>query len=247
MNDRFAKNFSTCCARAEARGGSQGGALRADPGLICVTPSGYKAFLTVFIVGLALLVAPVEAKKKGKKARDAEELFNPLLGIDYSHWLQGAAVWIAEDAEIDAYLALVDDEAAAAFIETFWAQRAEGVGLFEKKPRQIFEERAEVADRRFSEGALPGRATDRGAVFIVHGEPEKIEFSTPRRVDMPYLEVWTYAEDAAPGLDGEAPQRTYSFFEDDDGHTIRYDGRKVRPSRRPGADPRNPDPRERGR
>ena len=235
MNDRFAKNFSTCSARTESRGGA--------PAL--------PAFLVLLVVALVLAAAPADAKKKKKQARDAEELFNPLLGIDYSHWPQGAVARIADEEEIDAYLALTDDQEAIAFIDAFWAKRAEGVGLFEKKPRQIFEERAEEADRRFSEGALPGRATDRGAIFIVHGEPEEIEFRTPRRVDTPYLEVWTYSKDAEPGLDGEPPEGAYSFFEDDEGHTIRYDGRKVRPSNRPGNrpgnDPRNPDSRWRGR
>ena len=100
-----------------------------------------------------MLAAPAAAKKP----KDPEELFNPILGVNYSHWLVGPVVEIATEDEVEAYLLLVDDEGAKAFIDAFWEKRAEGVALFTKPPRQLFDERAAEADKRFSEGASPGR------------------------------------------------------------------------------------------
>ena len=182
-----------------------------------------------FAVAVLLIASAAAAKKK--KPRDSNEVFNPLLGIDYSHWLVGPVADIASEEEIDSYLLLASDEEAAEFIQSFWAKRAEGVGFFEKKPRQIFEERAAEADKKFSEGAYPGRRTDRGKTFILYGEPEEIEFAAPLDVAVPTLEVWKYPKDAEAGLDGEEPQRSYRFIEID-GSKVFYTNQKLRRSPR---------------
>jgi GWxTD domain-containing protein len=206
MSAPSAKNFSISWPKARRRG--------RHSAAVC------------FAVAFLLIALPAAAKKKNKSS-DPDDLFNPLLGIDYSHWLVGPIADVAAQEEIDAYLRLASDEEAAAFIESFWAKRAEGVGFFEKKPRQIFEERAEVADKRFSEGAFPGRRTDRGKTLILYGEPEEITFESPPDVGVPTLEVWKYPKDAALGLDGEAPQRSFRFVEID-GSTVLYTNQKVR-------------------
>lgn len=200
MNARCAKSFSISCPAARA---------------------------AVVLLAVLLAAAPAGAKKN-KKPDDPNELFNPLLGLDYSHWLVGPIADIATVGEIDEYLALADDEAAQRFIEAFWARRAEGIGFFEKKPHQIFEERAEEADKRFSEGAFPGRRTDRGKTWILYGEPEEITFEAARQVDVPTLEVWSYPKDAPAGLDGETPKRRYRFVEID-GSKVFYTNQKFRP------------------
>jgi GWxTD domain-containing protein len=182
-------------------------------------------------VALAVLVliaaAPALAKKKDKKPSDPAELFNPFLGIDHSHWLLGAVVEIATLEEVEAYLALTSDEEAASFVESFWAKRAEGVGVFEKKPRQVFDARATEADKRFSEGAFPGRRTDRGKIYILYGEPEEVTFDIPRQVNVPTNEVWKYPKDAPPGLHGEKPKKEYRFIELD-GEKVLYTGQRIR-------------------
>lgn len=179
-------------------------------------------------VAVLLIAFPAAAKKKTKPT-DPDELFNPLLGLDYSFWLVGPIAAIASEDEIEAYLALTSDEEAAKFIDSFWAKRAEGVGFFEKKPRQIFEERAAEADKRYSEGAFPGRRTDRGKTLILYGEPEEVTFETPMEVGVPTLEVWKYPKDAEAGLDGEAPKRSYRFIEID-GSKVFYTNQKLRRS-----------------
>lgn len=165
------------------------------------------------MAAVALQAAPAEAKKGKKKARHPEELFNPLLGIEYSHWLMGPIYEIASEQEIATYLDFVDDEEAKSFIEEFWKKRNEGTGFFEDSPEKIFKQRAELADSRYSEGALPGRRTDRGTIFILFGEPEKIEYESSSKVGGAPLEAWKYPKDAKEGLGGEAPKSAYRFIE----------------------------------
>ncbi len=158
-----------------------------------------------------VLAAPATAKKK-KKPADPEELFNPLLGVEYSHWLVGPIAEIASEPEIEEYLELIDDEEAVGFIDAFWQQRGADTGFFEESPRELYEKRSEEADKRYSVGAFPGWRSDRGTVFVLHGEPEEIDRPQPTKVGEPTLEVWKYPKDAEPGLDGEKPKRTYRFI-----------------------------------
>ena len=160
---------------------------------------------------LALLLVPAAEAKK-KKPADPEELFNPLLGVEYSHWLVGPIVEIASEAEIEEYLGLVDDQEAAAFIEAFWQRRSAGTGFFEESPQELFTQRALEADKRYTVGAFPGRRSDRGTIYILHGEPEEIDYPKPTKVGEPTLEVWKYPKDAGPGLGGEKPKHTYRFI-----------------------------------
>lgn len=197
MNDRSARSFSISCAR-------------------------HSAFLAAAIA-VALLTVPA-ATAKGKKPRDPEALFNPLLGIEHSHWLVGPIAEIATADEIEAYLALTGDDEAVRFVEEFWGRRAEGYGFFDRKPRQIYEERLTEADKRFSEGTFPGRRTDRGKLWILYGEPEEITFEKDRDERVPTLEVWRYPKDAGAGLDGERPKRVYRFI-DVDGSKVLFTGR----------------------
>ena len=181
----------------------------------------------------ALLIAapPVLGKKKKSRDRDPEELFNPFLGVELSHWLVGPIQRIATGDEVDAYLLITSDDDARSFIEEFWARRAEGVGVFEKKPRQVYDERVLDADKRFSEGANPGHLTDRGTVFVVFGEPEKVEFESGKQVGDPPTEAWEYPKDAGPGLGGEPPERFYRFIEID-GQVVAYNSQRLEQMRR---------------
>lgn len=204
MNARSARNFSIFSAR-------------------------FSLLVLVALTLVALTVTPADAKKKkNKKPTDPIELFNPLLGLDYSHWLVGPIVEIATVEEVETYLALTNDEEASAFVASFWAKRAEGLSFFDKKPQQIFQERSAEADKRFSEGETPGRQTDRGKVWILYGEPSEVEFKEPREVKAPTLEAWTYGENIEEGLDGEKPKTLYRFV-DVDGAKVFYTNQKRRP------------------
>ena len=175
-----------------------------------------------FVAILSLtLAAPAPALKKPV---DAEELFNPLLGVDYSHWLVGPIYQLASDEEVEQYLRLASDEEAARFIEAFWQRQNEGTELFKKTPQQIFEQRAEKADSRYSRGTFPGRLTDRGTIYVLFGEPDDTVFESSEYLDGVPVETWEYGKEAGKGLNGEKPKKRYRFLQLEN-ETVFYNNR----------------------
>lgn len=154
-----------------------------------------------------LLLAVLAAGCGGGTAgnRSAIDLTNLFLGPDWSSWLVGPIARLATPEEIQAYLALKDDAAAAAFAESFWKKRGEPV-------RQAYAERAVNADRLYSESGYLGHRTDRGAIFVIYGRPLKEGFEVSPSPKESAVEVWTYGPDAPSGLDGNKPNPTYRFI-----------------------------------
>lgn len=142
--------------------------------------------------------------------RNPAALSNPRLGPDYSHWLLGPVARMATPEEIDAYLALTDDFAALEFVDRFWTRRDPDPQAPGNDARLSFERRVQEADRRYGEGGVLGRRTARGTIHVLYGAPDSIEFEVPLEGGEP-IEVWEYAEDAPPGLDGRQPERFYRF------------------------------------
>lgn len=178
------------------------------------------------LAGLALMAwsaSPAAAQDDRKL-----DLTNPFLGPRYAQWLVGAAGQIASDAERREYLRLESDQDAQSFIDGFWTNR--------EKVHQVYEQRAEEADKRFTEGTVPGRRTDRGAIHILYGDPEESEYEQHRNIEDPPVELWRYPKQAGPGLDGKKPLRTYRF--------IRWGEVTVRFEK---GDPNDPDVRRRRR
>ena len=188
MSDRSAKSSSTSCD------GPTSSRVRCPSRASC---SGAALFLATLLWSGSAPAANDDL--------DPLALTNFLLGPQHSQWLVGAVGRIASEEERTEYLALDDDAAAAAFVERFWAKPGRD------RVRRVFEERAEIADRRFAESAHPGRKTDRGAIFILYGEPEEITFEDRRHVDDPPVELWRYPKGAEAGLDASRPDRTYRF------------------------------------
>lgn len=174
-----------------------------------------------------LLVQVFAAPGFAKKPKDPEELFNPLLGVKWSHWLVGPVVQIAYEKEVDAYLRLTSDEEAEAFAAAFWEKRSKGTEIFKKTPKDLFDARNVEADKRYSEGAFPGSRTDRGTLLILYGEPTEVTFESPKKLGYPPLEVWEYAKGSDKGLDGKKPKRRYRFVEIK-GSTVLYTGQPLR-------------------
>ena len=116
---------------------------------------------------------------------------------------------LADEEERTLYLLLESDEEAAAFAEDFWDRRDAGL-------RRQFDVRAAEADKRYSESGRLGRRTDRGMVYILFGDPEKTEWEEHRDVDDPDILLWTYAKNAAKGLNDRKPARRYRFARDGD-------------------------------
>lgn len=162
------------------------------------------------VAGIALLVAVTACAGGPAGTRPAGELINPLLGPGYAQWLVGAVGKIAEPDEVSRYLALDSDFAAADFIEAFWARRDPDPSTPGNPVEETFEARAREADQRFREAGLSGHKTARGTIYVLYGQPTRTDFELPRRGG-PAVEVWFYADDAPPGLDGRRPDGSYRF------------------------------------
>lgn len=146
----------------------------------------------------------------------AADLNNTYLSPALSQWLIGAVSRLATPEEVQAYLALRDDAAATAFIEQFWARRDPDPTRAGNPLRDLFEERAKDADRRFSEAGYLGRRTDRGRTYVLYGEPKKIDHEINPREGQPPIETWSYGVGAEPGLDRRHPAPLYRFVKDGD-------------------------------
>ena len=183
------------------------------------------------MAALVLLAASdVRAAGKNKKPR-TEDIINIYLDVGYSQWLVGPLYYMANEGERAEFLALTNDEGAEAFVREFWKRRDPEPEIFGNPVLDLFERRREVADRRYRERAVLGRRTDRGAIFILHGEPALIEFDTSTNPREPDLEIWSYPKNAPEGLSGVEPKRHY-FFAEKDGRTVLYTPRSSRRSMR---------------
>jgi GWxTD domain-containing protein len=156
-------------------------------------------------VFLLLALALLAAGCGGGGPRTAADLTNPFLGPDWSSWLVGPVSRLATPEEIQTFLALQDDAAAATFVESFWSKRGKAV-------LQTFEERSVAADRLYSEAGYNGRRTDRGVIYVLYGPPGKVEFAVSPRPNDPPIEVWKYGSNAPSGLDGRRPTPSYRFM-----------------------------------
>ena len=146
----------------------------------------------------------------------AADLNNTYLSPALSQWLIGAVSRMATAEEVQAYLALRDDTAATAFIEQFWARRDPDPSRAGNPLRDLFAQREKDADRRFSEAGYLGRRTDRGRIYVLYGEPVKIDFEINPQQGNPPVERWSYGVDAQPGLDRRHPAPVYRFVKNGD-------------------------------
>lgn len=181
------------------------------PGVVPRRPTRIAGVLLAAAVALAVAACGGTAAP-----RSAADLTNPRLLPEGASWLVGPIGRMASPQEVAAYLELTDDAAAADFQAAFWARRDPDPTRPGNPVRELFERRAAEADRRFAEAGYIGRRTDRGTLYVLYGEPESVEFEVaPRQGESP-IEVWTYARDAGPGLDGRRPAASYRFMKSGD-------------------------------
>jgi GWxTD domain-containing protein len=180
--------------------------------LICYAIAGRKSVRRALVALSTLLILSSAAVLADRPKQSREELINPLLGPEWSQWLVGPISWIATSKEIGEFLSLLDDGAAAEFVERFWKNH-DPYPLREDNPlRETYEERLEKANELYAEGGFPGYRTDRGIVFVVYGEPSKTDQEVAPDPGDPLIQVWEYDKDIPKGLDGKKPDRAYRFI-----------------------------------
>ncbi len=184
------------------------------------------ALLALLGAAALFLLAGCGSGGVGAPSSRPGELVNSRLGPDYASWLVGPIARIATPEEIETYSHLTGDFAAADFIESFWSRHDPDPDAPGNPVRLEFEQRAADADRLYGEGGVLGRRTDRGTIYVLYGKPETISFEVSPR-DGSAIEVWSYAEDAPPGLDGKRPERFYWFHKQGGSTTFYRPGARI--------------------
>ena len=148
-------------------------------------------------LGLAAALLMACAGPGQARQKLPQDLLNPLLGPDYATWLEGAVARMCTPQEISGFLALKDDAAAERFTAAFWERRNPHPGE-RNLLLELFDKRAAEADKRFSESGRTGRATDRGAVFVLYGQPTEPKFHAGMSRREPDAEVRIYKSPFSP-------------------------------------------------
>lgn len=120
-----------------------------------------RGFASILALGLLLaLQAPTSSAPKRPEVKD---------------WEEGPVRYILKRDEIKFFRALDDDEGRLRFIDQFWLRRDPTPGTTENEFRNLFWTRVKFANERYADGAAPGWKSDRGKLFVLCGEPDKIE------------------------------------------------------------------------
>jgi len=170
--------------------------------------SGTSVAALLVVLGTVGAPAPAPARLKEYPPSDVT---NFALGPEYAQWLVGPIAHIASAQERESFLRLSSDSEAEAFVDDFWESRGPNLVFPPTGPKITFDERAEEADRVFTEGTHLGRRTDRGTVLILYGPPRSIEYATSPSGLGPPVEIWNYSKKGELGLDGRKPERRYGF------------------------------------
>ena len=152
------------------------------------------------------------------------QLTNPFLGPEHSDWLVGPISRMATLQEIQQYLAIQDDQQAAAFIAAFWDRRDPAADKPGNPVRETFDQRSAEADRLYGEAGFGGHRTDRGVIYVLYGAPEKVDFDISPVAGGPPIEVWTYEARSPSGLDGKRPGGLYRFIKKGDLTVLYFPG-----------------------
>lgn len=119
-------------------------------------------FLTIFLV-----LPPALAFQKKNSKRPPNEALD-----HYKKWLKQDVVYIITDAEKDVFQKLTTPEEMEQFVEQFWLRRDRDPRTPNNEFREEHYRRIAYANEHFPSGD-PGWMTDRGRVYIIHGEPDE--------------------------------------------------------------------------
>lgn len=109
---------------------------------------------------------PQNGDDKDQRREEAEDY--------YKKWLQSDVKYIISNEERSVFKNLGTPEEKEAFIEQFWFRRDTNMRTKANEFKEEHYRRIAFANERFQSGK-PGWMTDRGRVYIIHGEPDYIE------------------------------------------------------------------------
>lgn len=106
--------------------------------------------------------------------------------------------YLPDAADLRLYEGLTSD-GKRRFLRAFWARRDPTPATPRNEAMEDFYARIAEANRRFAEGgagSIPGWRTDRGRIYIVHGEPDQV-LRRPFGATTPPWEAWKYLKERA--------------------------------------------------
>ncbi len=109
----------------------------------------------------------------------------------YQRWAEEEVGWIASRQELEEFASLSEGAEKEVFIDGFWRRRDPTPGTPRNEYKEEHYRRLEHVKTQFREG-IPGWKTDRGRIYVVHGEPDRVEFMLPDRLGEKETVIWTY-------------------------------------------------------
>ena len=136
----------------------------------------------------------------------------------FADWINGPVRHIMTRDEQSRFRAIKTDAEAQAFIDLFWARRDPTPETPRNEAREQFDARVAWADKNLKEGRVRGALTDRGMVFVLYGQPKRIERSPVKPTvggSLEDSETWiqfVYEDEAARNL-FQLPKATFRFVD----------------------------------
>ncbi len=131
-------------------------------------------------LSLILLIFPVWAQQNSKQGKPKQEksdieALKKEEGEDYyKKWLNEDVKYIISPDEKAVFQKLTSTEEKEQFIEQFWYRRDPDPMTPTNEFKEEHYRRIAYANERFASG-IPGWMTDRGRIYIIHGQPAEIE------------------------------------------------------------------------
>ena len=101
--------------------------------------------------------------------------------------------YISSSAEIDKYDKINTTEGKREFLYNFWKDRDNDPSTPGNEFYKLYLTKVTLSNQRYGSLSRIGWKSDRGRVFIMHGEPSEIE-RYPNQVDTKPYEIWYYNE-----------------------------------------------------
>jgi len=189
-------------ARAETPVAAGGGVVTGAVDLAGLPPGAYRVALTMGTgtdttgrsaeFRMAGFEVEQQLAEEARTATESEDLFARLSEAQLDT-LFAPLFYLTSGTELNVYGGLTLD-GKQRFLRAFWRQRDPEPGTPENEAQIGFYQRIGEANRRFREGGaaqIPGWRTDRGRIFILHGEPDQILRRPSTGPSNPW-EAWKY-------------------------------------------------------
>ncbi len=132
------------------------------------------SLLALIILCLAFPFQGLAGKKKKNKKQQNAKTQSEEAEDYFKKWLNEDAVYIISEEEKDVFGSLSTLDEKEQFIEQFWRRRDPDLRSAGNEFKEEHYRRIAYVNERFHSGK-PGWKSDRGRIYIIHGEPAEIE------------------------------------------------------------------------